>query len=248
LTLNKDKLFIVSFKKADLPQTFISDIDDDILVGDLVVGESERGITIGKVIKILSLEDIEKAGIKDLEKVSSIVRKATSEDQAIYEKNKRDAEEADRICLQKIKDFNLGMKLVRSEYMLDKKKIVFYFTSDGRVDFRELVKELAKEFKIRIEMRQIGVRDETKMIGCIGNCGRESCCSIFLYDFQPVSVKTAKDQNIVLNPSKISGVCGRLMCCLSFEHTNYLEKMEDKQIDLRKFETISDDELKKLEG
>jgi len=152
-----------------------------------------------------------------------VVRKVTPEDVEQFTRNQQLERDAFRFCLQKIKDRGLSMKLVRTEVLLDRSKLLFYFTSEKRVDFRELVRDLASEFKMRIEMRQIGVRDEAKMICGLGGCGRELCCASFLNRFDLVSVKMAKEQNLALNPSKISGVCGRLMCCLSYEFPTYID-------------------------
>ncbi len=243
--MNKKICYLI-FLRAGLPKPFLYELEEEILERDLVVAEGDRGVNLARVIKI---EPVESFNEEALKKLKPVLRKATAKDVEQYGRNRRDAKEAAKICLEKVQNHNLDMKLVMAEYMLDRKKLVFYFTSDGRVDFRELVKDLAKEFKVRIEMRQIGVRDESKMLGCLGNCGREACCTKFLYNFQPISVKTAKDQNLVLNPGKISGVCGRLMCCLAFEHELYLKKLEQATIDLSEFEEkISEDELKKLEG
>jgi len=149
------------------------------------------------------------------------VRAATAADLKQVEENRAKAKEAYSTCVKKIAEHKLGMKLVQAEYSFDRSKIIFYFTADGRIDFRELVKELAKIFKARIEMRQIGVRDEAKLFGGFGSCGRELCCARFLKDFEPVTIKMAKEEGLPLNPPKISGLCGRLMCCLSFEYETY---------------------------
>ncbi|RYL89810.1 stage 0 sporulation family protein [Sporolactobacillus sp. THM19-2] len=185
--------------------------------GAQVVVETTRGVECGRVVigrKTVDEEDV----VLPLKKV---IRVATDSDRLQVQKNKEDAEAAMDICLQKIYNHHLEMKLVDAEYTFDRNKIIFYFTADGRVDFRELVKDLASVFKTRIELRQIGVRDEAKMLGGIGPCGRMLCCSTFLGDFEPVSIKMAKDQNLSLNPAKISGVCGRLMCCLKYENDQY---------------------------
>lgn len=182
-----------------------------------VVVETTRGVECGTVVinrKTVDEDDV----VLPLKKV---IRVATESDELQVRKNKEDAEAAMDICLQKIYSHHLEMKLVDVEYTFDRNKIIFYFTADGRVDFRELVKDLAAVFKTRIELRQIGVRDEAKMLGGIGPCGRMLCCSTFLGDFEPVSIKMAKDQNLSLNPAKISGVCGRLMCCLKYENDQY---------------------------
>ncbi|MDF2839865.1 MAG: hypothetical protein K0Q99_636, partial [Clostridia bacterium] len=153
--------------------------------------------------------------------LKKVLRIATDEDKRIYWDNKNKEKDALTICQQKIQQHNLDMKLIDVEYTFDNNKIIFYFTADGRVDFRELVKDLASVFKTRIELRQIGVRDESKMIGGVGPCGRALCCSSFLGDFAPVSIKMAKEQSLSLNPAKISGICGRLMCCLKYEQEAY---------------------------
>lgn len=153
--------------------------------------------------------------------LKKVLRKADQKDRLIVDENKKAASEAFDVCFSKVNDHGLDMKLVDVEYTFDRNKIIFYFTADGRVDFRELVKDLASIFRTRIELRQIGVRDEAKLLGGIGPCGRMLCCSTFLGDFEPVSIKMAKDQNLSLNPSKISGLCGRLMCCLKYENDEY---------------------------
>ena len=239
------KICYLTFLKAGTPKPFLWNKEENIEEGELVVAEGDRGINIAKVIKVVNPDEVH----PDIEKnVREIIRKVTDEDLEHYKKNREEAKEAFKVCLQKIKKHGLPMKLVNAEFMLDRDKVVFYFTADGRIDFRELVKDLARHFKIRIEMRQIGVRDEAKMIGCIGNCGRTACCSTFLYDFQPISLKIARDQNVVLNPAKISGPCGRLLCCLAYEHELYvdeIEKIEKKIFDYE--EEFSEEELKKLE-
>jgi len=160
---------------------------------------------------------------KIVQPLKPVIRVATPEDDAIEKRNKEKEKEAFKICLEKIKKHGLEMKLIDSEYTFDNNKVLFYFTADGRIDFRELVKDLASVFKTRIELRQIGVRDETKIVGGIGICGRQLCCHIYLSEFAPVSIKMAKEQNLSLNPTKISGVCGRLMCCLKNEEEAYEE-------------------------
>ncbi|MTT32966.1 stage 0 sporulation protein [Terrilactibacillus sp. BCM23-1] len=206
----------VRFKKAG--KIYYFDPDQlDISQDDCVIVETTRGIEFGTVVigrKTVGEEDV----VLPLKKV---IRLATDEDKEHVKQNKHDAEAALDICLKKVYDHQLDMKLIDVEYTFDRNKIIFYFTSDGRVDFRELVKDLAAVFKTRIELRQIGVRDEAKMLGGIGPCGRMLCCSTFLGDFEPVSIKMAKDQNLSLNPAKISGVCGRLMCCLKYENDQY---------------------------
>ena len=185
--------------------------------GDCVVVETTRGVEFGEVVTgSRSVNDAQL--VTPLRKVMRI---ATEEDIRRFENNERREKEAFSICQQKIARHKLDMKLVSVEYTFDNSKIIFYFTANGRVDFRELVKDLASVFKIRIELRQIGVRDEAKMLGGLGSCGRPICCGAFLSDFQPVSIKMAKEQNLSLNPAKISGQCGRLMCCLNYEQENY---------------------------
>lgn len=187
-----------------------------------VVVETARGIEMGEVI-------IEPCDIKDenvIKPLKSVLRLATDEDIKNREKNKEKEKSAFQICEEQIKKHNLEMKLVEVEYTFDGSKVLFYFTADGRVDFRDLVKDLAAIFKVRIELRQIGVRDETKTIGSIGVCGRSLCCSQFLGEFEPVSIKMAKEQGLSLNPTKISGACGRLMCCLKYEQETYEELLK----------------------
>jgi len=184
---------------------------------DFVIVETVRGVEYGKVV-IAKKEVDENDVVLPLKKV---LRVADEKDRLIVEENKQEAKEAYEVCLQKVLEHGLDMKLVDVEFTFDRNKIIFYFTADGRVDFRELVKDLAAIFKTRIELRQIGVRDEAKMLGGIGPCGRMLCCSTFLGDFEPVSIKMAKDQNLSLNPTKISGLCGRLMCCLKYENDEY---------------------------
>ncbi len=206
----------IVFKKAgDI--YYYKPIDEELSVGDKVVAETRRGIELGEVVK-----DLKKIDENELDHgLNSIIRKATSKDLEKHKQNIKEAEEAFDICLKKIKKHGLPMKLIDSEYTFDKGKLLFYFTADGRVDFRELVKDLASVFRTRIELRQIGVRDETKMMGGIGPCGRRLCCKTFLRDFEPISIQIAKAQDLSLNPEKISGICGRLMCCLKYEAKNY---------------------------
>lgn len=191
----------------------------DIKPGDNVIVETARGIEYGHVV--LGPRDVEDDKI--IQPLKQVIRQATEEDNAIEKRNKEKEKEAFQICLEKIKKHGLEMKLIDSEYTFDNNKVLFYFTADGRIDFRELVKDLASVFKTRIELRQIGVRDETKIVGGIGICGRPLCCHTHLSEFAPVSIKMAKEQNLSLNPTKISGVCGRLMCCLKNEEEAYEE-------------------------
>ena len=187
--------------------------------GESAVVETARGVELGHVVKKNHMVD-EKQVVQPLKKV---LRKATAEDLAQQEEDRKREKEAFQICEEKIAKHKLGMKLVDAEITFDHNKMIFYFTADGRVDFRELVKELAAVFRTRIELRQIGVRDEAKMLGGIGICGRKLCCASFLEDFTPVSIRMAKEQNLSLNPTKISGICGRLMCCLKYEEEMYEE-------------------------
>ncbi|NLL70502.1 MAG: stage 0 sporulation family protein [Epulopiscium sp.] len=212
----------VRFKKAGKIYYFDPD-DIEVLEGEAVIVETARGVEYGRVV-IEPREVDEELIIQPLKKV---IRVATQEDHAQEQENKQKEKEAFSICLEKIKEHGLDMKLIDVEVTFDNNKILFYFTSDGRIDFRELVKDLAAIFRTRIELRQIGVRDETKMLGGMGICGKSLCCSSFLTDFQPVSIKMAKEQNLSLNPTKISGVCGRLMCCLKYEEETY-EELNDK--------------------
>lgn len=184
---------------------------------DYVIVETVRGVEFGKVVLVNKKVDEEDVVLP----LKKVIRIATEKDKVEVLENKEIAEEAQKICNEKIKEHQLDMNLVDVEYTFDRNKVIFYFTADGRVDFRNLVKDLAAIFKTRIELRQIGVRDEAKLLGGIGPCGRMLCCSTFLGDFEPVSIKMAKDQNLSLNPSKISGLCGRLMCCLKYENDNY---------------------------
>lgn len=186
---------------------------------DYAIVETARGVEYGLVIKENTMVD-EAMIVPPLKKV---LRKATKEDAQTMENNEKKEDEAFQICLSSIVRLKLDMKLVNVEMTFDRNKLIFYFTSDGRVDFRELVKELAATFRTRIELRQIGVRDEAKMLNGIGICGRTLCCATFLGDFQPVSIKMAKEQSLSLNPTKISGICGRLMCCLKYEEDVYEE-------------------------
>ena len=210
------KVVGVRFKKAGKIYYF-DPADMDIQKDTYVVVETARGIEFGECvigIKEISEDDI-------VAPLKSVLRIATEEDINKHFKNKDKEKDAFDICLKKIQEHGLTMKLIDVEYTFDNNKVIFYFTADGRVDFRELVKDLATIFKTRIELRQIGVRDEAKMLGGLGPCGRTLCCSTFLGDFASVSIKMAKEQNLSLNPTKISGICGRLMCCLNYEQSTY---------------------------
>ncbi len=197
----------------------------DLSPGDEVVVESMFGLTIGTVITL----DPDFEGNTELK---TVIRKATEEDFKAYEENRSLEKEAREFCLERIHARGLPMKLVGTEVTLDRKRIIFYFTADGRIDFRELVKDLAAKFRTRIEMRQIGVRDEAKMLGGIGICGRQLCCNSFLSNFAPISIRMAKDQELVLNTAKLTGLCGRLMCCLSYEHEGPIEEGVDETLDV----------------
>ena len=201
---------------------YFNPLDFDLKFGQKVIVETARGIEMGTVA--MCITDI--ADDKITKPLRDIMRIADKEDLKKAEQNKEKEKEAFKVCSEKIKKHNLEMKLVEVEYTFDSSKILFYFTADGRVDFRELVKDLAIVFKTRIELRQIGVRDETKALGSIGVCGRSLCCSQFLGEFEPVSIKMAKEQGLSLNPTKISGACGRLMCCLKYEQSTYEELLK----------------------
>lgn len=196
--------------------------DIELKPGDGVIVETTRGVEYGTVV--LADKEIDEQEFNM--PIKSIQRKATESDLATAEDNKKRAKEAFDICLEKIAANNLEMNLVDVEYTFDRSKVLFYFTADGRVDFRQLVKDLAAVFRTRIELRQIGVRDEAKLLGGFGICGRPLCCSQFLGDFEPVSIKMAKEQSLSLNPTKISGTCGRLMCCLKYEQDAYEELLK----------------------
>lgn len=210
------KVVGIKFKDAGKLYYF-SPGDINVKMGDCVIVETARGLEFGKV----TMEETEVKESQIVAPLKNIIRIATEKDQKRHKDNLAKKEEALRLCQEKIDAHKLEMKLIDVEYTFDNSKVVFYFTADGRVDFRELVKDLASVFRMRIELRQIGVRDEAKMLGGVGNCGRGLCCNTWLADFEPVSIKMAKVQNLSLNPSKISGICGRLMCCLKFENEVY---------------------------
>lgn len=189
----------------------------DIRQGDHVIVETARGVEYGRVVS--GPRDVDDEEV--VQPLKPVLRIATEQDEKTVEKNREKEKAAFRVCLEKIRKHELEMKLIDAEYTFDNNKVLFYFTADGRIDFRELVKDLAAVFKTRIELRQVGVRDETKILGGIGICGRPLCCHSYLSEFIPVSIKMAKEQNLSLNPSKISGVCGRLMCCLKNEEETY---------------------------
>lgn len=189
----------------------------ELKVGDHVIVETVRGVEYGEI----SIAEREASEEEIVSPLKDIIRIATEEDDRIYEENKVRAKEAFPAAIEKIKKHGLEMKLIDIEYTFDNSKMLFYFTADGRIDFRELVKDLASVFKIRIELRQVGVRDEAKIVGGLGVCGRPCCCNACMGDFQPVSIKMAKEQGLSLSPTKISGTCGRLMCCLNYEQGAY---------------------------
>ena len=191
--------------------------DMEMETGTHVIVETARGVEFGVVM--IPPREVEDE--KVTQPLKPVIRIATDEDEKQQQRNKDKQEGAYKICQEKIAKHGLEMKLVQAEYTFDNNKLLFYFTADGRIDFRELVKDLASVFRTRIELRQIGVRDETKILGGMGICGRELCCSSYLSEFVPVSIKMAKEQNLSLNPTKISGVCGRLMCCLKNEQETY---------------------------
>lgn len=210
------KVIGVRFRKAGKVYYF-SPGNEEIKAGQHVIVETARGVEYGHVV--LGSHEVDDK--KVIQPLKPVIRMATAADEEIERRNKEKEKEAFKICLEKIKKHELDMKLIDTEYTFDNNKVLFYFTADGRIDFRELVKDLASVFKTRIELRQVGVRDETKIMGGIGICGRPLCCHSYLSEFIPVSIKMAKEQNLSLNPTKISGVCGRLMCCLKNEEETY---------------------------
>lgn len=216
------KVIGVRFKKAGKIYYFDPsglDVKKDM---DVIV-ETSRGVEFGKAAMI----DIEVTDDKIPQDLKSVIRIATEKDIRDNKKNKDDAVHAMSICSEKAAKHDLDMKLINSEYTFLRSKLIFYFTADGRVDFRNLVRDLASIFKTRIELRQVGVRDEAKMLNGIGICGRPICCANWKYNFESISIKNAKDQSLSLNPSKISGVCGRLMCCINYEHSTYVELLKN---------------------
>lgn len=212
------KVIGVRFRQAGKIYNF-SPADFQVKVGDHVIVETARGIEYGSVVQ----EIREVADDKVIMPLKSVIRIATEEDDKKAIENNEKEKKAFKICKEKIAKHGLEMKLIETEYTFDNNKVLFYFTADGRIDFRELVKDLASVFKTRIELRQVGVRDETKMLGGIGICGRPLCCNTYLSEFIPVSIKMAKEQSLSLNPTKISGICGRLMCCLKNDQEAYEE-------------------------
>lgn len=211
---------VIGVRFKEVGKVYFFDPDNNKLnVGDMVIVETARGIECGEVT--IANREIDDENI--VHPLKKLIRKATADDLECLKANKEKEKEAFDICLAKIEEHGLDMKLVDVEYTFDNNKVLFYFTSDGRVDFRALVKDLAAIFRTRIELRQIGVRDEAKMIGGLGVCGRPFCCGTFLGEFQPVSIKMAKEQGLSLSPVKISGTCGRLMCCLKYEQEAYTD-------------------------
>lgn len=238
----------IRFKKAAKIYYF-DPVDSGVEKGDFAIVETARGVEYGSVV--VGLKQVEDSEV--VQPLKKVIRVANADDDARVAENKLREKEAFDICLEKIFQHNLPMKLIDVEYTFDNSKVIFFFTADGRVDFRELVKDLATVFRTRIELRQIGVRDEAKMLGGIGFCGRELCCHTFLGDFAPVSIKMAKEQNLSLNPSKISGICGRLLCCLKYENDVYVENRKCgckvKNLDALNNvdEDVTDFDLSKLE-
>ena len=228
------KVIGVRFRKAGKVYYF-SPGEEDIKTGQHVIVETARGEEYGYVV--LGTHEVDDK--KVIQPLKPVIRMATEADEETERKNKEKEKEAFKICLEKIKKHDLDMKLIDTEYTFDNNKVLFYFTADGRIDFRELVKDLASVFKTRIELRQIGVRDETKIVGGIGICGRPLCCASYLSEFIPVSIKMAKEQNLSLNPTKISGVCGRLMCCLKYEEETY-EELNSKLPNVGDYVTTDD--------
>ena len=206
----------IRFKKA-CKIYYFDPAESGVAKGDHAIVETARGVEYGEVV--IGPREVDESSI--VPPLKPVMRKATAEDDLKLAENKIREKEAFNICLRKIKNHDLPMRLIDVEFTFDVNKIIFYFTADGRIDFRELVKDLASVFRTRIELCQIGVRDEAKMLGGIGSCGRPLCCATFLGDFEPVSIRMAKDQNLSLNPTKISGICGRLMCCLKYENHMY---------------------------
>ncbi len=228
------KVIGVRFRKAGKVYYF-SPGEEDIKTGQHVIVETARGVEYGYVV--LGTHEVDDK--KVIQPLKPVIRMATEADEETERKNKEKEKEAFKICLEKIKKHDLDMKLIDTEYTFDNNKVLFYFTADGRIDFRELVKDLASVFKTRIELRQIGVRDETKIVGGIGICGRPLCCASYLSEFIPVSIEMAKEQNLSLNPTKISGVCGRLMCCLKYEEETY-EELNSKLPNVGDYVTTDD--------
>ncbi len=214
---------VIGVRFKEVGKVYYFDPDGkELKLNDTVIVETSRGIECG----VIAIANKEVADDEIVHPLKKLIRIATKEDLKHLEDNRRKEKEALKICEQKVAEHGLGMKLVDVEYTFDNSKILFYFTADGRVDFRALVKDLAAVFRTRIELRQIGVRDESKMLGGLGVCGRPFCCSLFLGEFHPVSIKMAKEQGLSLSPTKISGTCGRLMCCLKYEQDAYTDLLK----------------------
>lgn len=228
------KIVGVRFRNAGKVYYF-SPAGFELMAGDHVIVETARGVEMGTVM--IPVRQVKEESV--VQPLKQVIRVATEQDEKTVQKNLEKEKEAYKICLEKIEKHKLEMKLVKAEYTFDNNKLLFYFTADGRIDFRELVKDLAAVFRTRIELRQIGVRDETKMLGGVGICGRSLCCHSYLSEFAPVSIKMAKEQNLSLNPTKISGVCGRLMCCLKHEEETY-EYLNKKLPNVGDFVTTED--------
>ena len=209
----------VKFRNAGKVYYFAPIDHEELIIGTGVIVETARGLEFGTIA--MEVTEVQDGDV--VKPLKPIVRIATPEDIKQKEENEEKRDEAMRLCQEKIDKHGLEMKLIDVEYTFDNSKIVFYFTADGRVDFRELVKDLASVFRMRIELRQVGVRDEAKLLGGCGPCGKGLCCATWMVDFQPVSIKMAKNQNLSLNPTKISGICGRLMCCLKYENDTYAD-------------------------
>jgi len=210
-------LVLLRLRELGKPTYFILKNNINVRPGNIVIVEQDKGLDYGMIIG--DVEDVDKKQIK--EHLHKIERIATPEDHAQIKKNKQKISDVFNVCIRKVEESGLDMKLIEGEYSFDRTKIILYFSAEGRVDFRNLVKDLAHIFRVRIELKQIGVRDEAKLLGGCGPCGRILCCVSYLKDFKPVTIRMAKDQNLSLNPAKISGVCGRLMCCLEYEHNFY---------------------------
>lgn len=214
---------VIGVRFKEVGKVYYFDPDNNKLkLNDTVIVETSRGVECG----VVAIENKEVPDEEIVHPLKKLIRKATKDDMRRLEENHRKEKEALKICEQKVAEHGLEMKLVDVEYTFDNSKILFYFTADGRVDFRALVKDLASIFRTRIELRQIGVRDESKMLGGLGVCGRPFCCSCFLGEFHPVSIKMAKEQGLSLSPTKISGTCGRLMCCLKYEQEAYTDLLK----------------------
>ena len=218
--MKEDIVIGVRFKKTGKLYYYNSS-NDSLKIGDNILATTERGEEIGRVVKILKKDEL-----PEDTKIDSIIREATKKDMELFKQNEQKASVALEFCKKQAKVLRLKMKLLAAEYTFDATKLIFYFVSEERVDFRELVKILANEYRVRIELRQIGPRDEIKTYPNLGMCGKEVCCRTFLQDFEPVTIKMAKEQGLQINMSKLSGACGKLMCCLKYEEEQYLENIE----------------------